>query len=48
VRAAEAKLASSCDKVEYFVEWKGRLKKENSWEKAAIISRKRIIEFEAS
>jgi hypothetical protein len=35
-------------KVEYFVEWKGRPKKENSWEKEATISRERITEFEAS
>ncbi|PVH69469.1 hypothetical protein DL98DRAFT_541599 [Cadophora sp. DSE1049] len=35
-------------KVEYLVEWKGRPKRENSWEKEATISRERIIEFEAS
>jgi hypothetical protein len=35
-------------KAEYFVEWKGRPKKDNSWEKEATISRERITEFEAS
>ncbi|KAH6670215.1 hypothetical protein B0J14DRAFT_703182 [Halenospora varia] len=35
-------------KVEYLVEWKGRPKRENSWEKEATISRERIMEFEAS
>jgi hypothetical protein len=35
-------------KVEYLVEWKGRPKRENSWEKEATVSRERIVEFEAS
>jgi hypothetical protein len=35
-------------KVEYFVEWKGRPKRENSWEKEATISRERIMEFKSS
>jgi Chromo (CHRromatin Organisation MOdifier) domain len=35
-------------KAEYLVEWKGRPKRENSWEKEATISRERITEFEAS
>ena len=34
-------------KAEYFVEWKGRPKDENSWEKEATISHERIMEFEA-
>jgi hypothetical protein len=35
-------------KVEYRIKWKGRPERENSWEKEATISRKRILEFEAS
>ena len=35
-------------KVEYLVEWKGRPKSENSWQKEATVSRERIMEFEAS
>lgn len=35
-------------KAEYLVEWKGRPKRENSWEKEATISSERITEFEAS
>ena len=34
-------------RIEYFVEWKGRLAAENSWEKEGTISRERILEFEA-
>jgi hypothetical protein len=32
---------------EYFVKWKGRPDRENSWEKEANISRMRVMEFEA-
>ncbi|KAH8653993.1 hypothetical protein BGZ60DRAFT_419121 [Tricladium varicosporioides] len=34
------------EKVEYFVEWKGRPESENSWEKEATISSERIMDFE--
>ena len=35
-------------KVEYLVEWRGRPRSENSWEREATISREQIMEFEKS